>query len=96
MSLTQKNDWVLDPFLGVGTTVISAVRHGRRGCGSEKMEQYALIAHERVQQAMEGVLPVRTMNTPVYAPAKAGKSLTRNNWSAEVNENRQQLILTEE
>ena len=96
LSLTQKDDWVLDPFLGVGTTVISAVRHGRRGCGSEKMEQYALIAHERVQQAMKGVLPVRSMNTPVYDPAKAGKALTRNNWSAEVNENRQQLILTEE
>lgn len=82
LSLTQKDDWVLDPFLGVGTSVASAVRQGRRGCGAEKMKNYAAIARERVQQALRGTLPVRPMNTPVYDPANAGKSLTHNNWQS--------------
>ncbi|MBH2019308.1 DNA-methyltransferase [Polaromonas sp.] len=81
LSLTDKNDWVLDPFLGVGTTVASAVLRGRRGCGSEKMKEYVEIARERVQKAIDGVLPVRPMNTPVYDPANAGKSLTHNSWT---------------
>jgi adenine-specific DNA-methyltransferase len=31
LSLTNKNDWVFDPFLGVGSTIVAAIRHGRRG-----------------------------------------------------------------
>lgn len=81
LSLTRTDDWVLDPFLGVGTTVASAVMRGRRGCGSEKMPQYAQVARDRVRQAMQGTLPTRTMNTPVYDAAKAGKSLTTTQWN---------------
>lgn len=82
LSLTRPDDWVLDPFLGVGTTVASAVMRGRRGCGAEKLPQYAQIARDRARLAMEGLLPVRAMNTPVYDAAKAGKSLTTARWTA--------------
>ena len=96
LSLTQKDDWVLDPFLGVGTTVASAVLRGRRGCGSEKMKEYSLIARERVQQALMGTLPVRPMNTPVYDPANAGKSLTHNSWASVEDDTWRQINLVEE
>ena len=33
LSLTNKNDWVLDPFLGVGTSIVAAIRHGGGGGG---------------------------------------------------------------
>lgn len=82
LSLTRPEDWVFDPFLGVGTTVASAVMRGRRGCGSEKMAEYAQVARLRAQQAMNGLLPVRPMNTPVYDAAKAGKSLTKAAWES--------------
>lgn len=80
LSMTRSGDWVLDPFLGVGTTVASAVMRGRRGCGAEKMPEYAQIARQRVAQALRGSLPVRPMNTPVYDAAKAGKALTTRQW----------------
>ena len=80
LSLTRPSDLVFDPFAGVGTTVAAAVRNRRRGCGAEKIPEYAVIARERILQAMNGTLPVRPMHTPVYDPRNAGKSLTGNPW----------------
>ena len=82
LSLTRPDDWVLDPFLGVGTTVASAIMRGRKGCGAEKLPEYARVARDRARLAMQGMLPVRPMNTPVYDAAKAGKSLTTASWSS--------------
>ncbi len=81
LSLTRPGDWVLDPFLGVGTSVASAVMRGRKGCGSEKLHEYAELARDRARQAMQGMLPVRPMNTPVYDATKAGKALTTVQWA---------------
>lgn len=96
LSLTDKDDWVLDPFLGVGTTVASAILRGRRGCGAEKMQEYVDVARDRARKAMEGMLPVRPMHTPVYDPANAGKSLTTNVWQTADQEAWQQIRLVEE
>lgn len=82
LCLTRPNDLVFDPFAGAGTTVAAAVRNARRGCGAEKMSEYAATARERILQAMNGTLPVRPMHTPVYDPRNAGKSLTENPWKA--------------
>ncbi len=101
LSMTEPGDLVLDPFAGVGTAVAAAVRQGRRGCGAEKMPEYIKIARERIAQAMDGTLPVRPMNTPVYDPNKAGNSLTRNPWNAPyplpdpVNQPKQYRLLQE-
>ena len=39
---------VLDPFAGAGTTVLEAVRHGRRGIGLELNPSYAEMARRRI------------------------------------------------
>ncbi len=96
LSLTDPGDWVLDPFLGVGTTVASAVRCNRKACGSEKEAAYVQIARARVQQALQGVLPVREMTTPVYDPALAGKSLTTPRWSQPETDVSTQMRLVDE
>jgi adenine-specific DNA-methyltransferase len=83
LSLTGPGDLVFDPFAGVGTAVAAAVRNQRRGCGVEKMPEYVKIANQRIVQALEGNLPVREMNTPVYDPQKAGNSLTKSPWLPE-------------
>ena len=80
LSLTEPGDLVFDPFAGVGTSVAAAVRNNRRGCGVEKMSEYVSIARQRISQSINGTLPVREMNTPVYDPKKAGNSLTVNPW----------------
>ncbi len=81
LSMTNKNDWVFDPFLGVGSTIIAAVRHGRKGAGAEIVSKYVKIAQERIQRELEGVLKTRPMNRPVYDPVKAGNRLTLAPWT---------------
>lgn len=47
---TKRFHWVLDPFLGTGSTLVSAQRCLRNGVGIEIYEQYAQIAQKRLQQ----------------------------------------------
>jgi adenine-specific DNA-methyltransferase len=94
LSLTNPNDWVLDPFLGVGTTVAAAVRHNRRGMGAEIMAEYVQIARERVRSAAEGMLRTRPMNRPVYDPKKAGSGITKSPWRDDES-SKDQLTLLE-
>jgi hypothetical protein len=37
---TDPGDWVIDPFLGSGTTLLAAEKIGRRCCGVEKDPEY--------------------------------------------------------
>ena len=80
LSLTQEGDWVLDPFLGTGTSVIAAVRHQRRGVGAEVLKKYVEIAKSRIGLAAHDDLPVRPMNRPVFDPIDAGKNLLTAPW----------------
>lgn len=45
---TKPQDWVLDPFLGSGTTIEQALRLGRNSLGIEKSPQYVEIAKRRI------------------------------------------------
>lgn len=47
--MTEEGDWVLDPFLGSGTTVEAAVRLNRNAVGIEKMEEYHKLSVERLE-----------------------------------------------
>lgn len=78
LSLSNEGDWVLDPFLGAGSTVVAAVLNGRRGAGSEIVEKYCRLAVQRVEDALHGKLQVRS-DMPVYAPP-SDQSLTVNPW----------------
>ena len=80
LSLTKEDDWVLDPFLGTGTSVIAAIKHNRKGAGAEILPKYVKLAHERIEQELSGILKTRPMNKPVYDPEKAGNSLRIAPW----------------
>jgi adenine-specific DNA-methyltransferase len=81
LSITNENDWVFDPFLGTGTSIIAAIRHNRRGVGAEVLPQYIKLARQRIEQEIAGTLKTRPMNQPVYDPVKAGNSLTVAPWT---------------
>ena len=68
LALTDQNDWVLDPFVGVGSSIIAALMHERRGIGCEKEAIYVKIATERIQTYCAGKLRVRPLGRPVYQP----------------------------
>ena len=45
---TNKNDIILVPFMGSGTTAISALKHSRNYIGFELEEKYSKMSIERI------------------------------------------------
>ena len=70
LSMTDEEDAVFDPFMGVGSSVVAALMHGRRAYGCDIVEEYVDIARQRVDQLYAGTLRVRPMGKPIYDPAK--------------------------
>ncbi len=94
LAMTNEGDWVLDPFLGTGSSIIAAIRHNRRGAGAEIVPKYIELAKNRIQQELIGTLKTRPMDKPVYDPIEAGNKLTSAPW---VNsENSKQILLIKE
>ena len=53
--LTYKNDIVLDPFMGSGTSAVAAELLGRRWIGIELSPDYAEVGRKRVQSFIDGI-----------------------------------------
>jgi site-specific DNA-methyltransferase (adenine-specific) len=51
--LTYRNDLVLDPFTGSGTSLVAAEVSGRRWLGIELSESYTKVAKDRVQHFID-------------------------------------------
>ena len=49
LASSNKNDLVLDPFLGSGTTAVVAKKLGRNFCGIEKDKKYFKVANKRIK-----------------------------------------------
>ncbi len=71
LSMTDEDDAVLDPYMGVGSAVIAALMHGRAAYGCDIVPEYVDIARERVRLLYAGTLKTRPMNKPIYDPALA-------------------------
>ena len=96
LSMSNQDDWVLDPFLGTGTSIVAAIRHDRRGAGAETENKYITISKTRIQEAIAGTLKVRPMNKPKYDPKIAGNKLTKAPWGHYEESNLKQPMLLEE
>lgn len=83
LALTQKNQTVLDPFSGAGTTVIAAVRHKRQGIGIEIQQKFVIISQRRLRELQNGTLRTRSMNTKKYvAPSSDIWSIRPKKWDS--------------
>ena len=69
LSMTDEGDAVLDPYMGVGSAIVAALKHGRAGYGCDIVEDYVRIARERVSALAAGELRTRPMGKPIYDPA---------------------------
>jgi adenine-specific DNA-methyltransferase len=69
LALTKEDQWVLDPFAGVGSAMIAALMHHRRALGCEKDPAYVEIAKKRIRDYYDGTLRVRPLGKPVYQPS---------------------------
>lgn len=68
LALTNENDWVLDPFGGVGSSLIAAIKHSRRGMVIDRDPQYISITIERISAFQDGILKIRPLGKPVHKP----------------------------
>ena len=68
LSLTKPDGKVFDPYMGVGSAVIAAIKHSRLGYGCDVVPEYVDIARRRVRELQAGTLKTRPMNRPVYDP----------------------------
>lgn len=73
LALTEENSWVLDPFSGVGSTVLGAIKNYRNAMGIEKEEEYCNIAKQRIKDYNEGNLKFRPINKPIHKPTGKDK-----------------------
>ena len=70
LALTQRGDAVLDPYMGVGSAVVAALLHGRKGYGCDVVEAYVEVAKARVAAVGDGTIKTRPMGKPIYDPSK--------------------------
>ena len=70
LSMTEPGDLVLDPYMGVASAAVGAIRHGRRAAGAELDHDYHRIGVERIEAAWNGSLRTRPMTRPVYQPPR--------------------------
>jgi site-specific DNA-methyltransferase (adenine-specific) len=72
--LCPQGGTVLDPFIGVGTTAVAAIRTGRMFIGTEKSADFVQVANERIKRVCDDALShasgdvPRTFNHRVVPP----------------------------
>lgn len=68
LSMTNEDDAVFDPYMGVGSAMVGALKHNRRAYGCDIVREYVEIARQRVRALHAGTLRTRPMGKPVYDP----------------------------
>jgi DNA modification methylase len=68
LAFTDENDLVLDPFGGVGSSLIAALKQKRRGIIIDKEKKYIDITKERIAKLADGSLKMRKIGTPLFEP----------------------------
>ncbi|WP_281680126.1 DNA-methyltransferase [Synergistes jonesii] len=77
LALTNENDIVYDPFAGVGSTLIAALKNKRRAYGSEWEQKYVDIGLERIGRLANDTLATRPIYQEIYQPKKTDKVAQR-------------------
>jgi adenine-specific DNA-methyltransferase len=68
LALTDENDVVLDPYAGVGSSLIAALKRNRKAVGVDKEKEYVEIGKQRIYDFYDGKLKIRPLGKPVYQP----------------------------
>lgn len=68
LALTDPEGIVLDPYCGVGSTIIAALQHDRKAIAAEQDPTYVVITRERIQKFAQGELPLRPLGKPIHQP----------------------------
>ena len=69
LSMTNEDDWVLDPYGGVGSAAIAALKHNRKTVSIDRDEEFCEITQRRIIDFYAGRLKMRPMGKPVHKPS---------------------------
>jgi DNA modification methylase len=78
LALSNKNDLVIDPYAGVGTTLCAALKNKRRSAGSEIKKKYINITKKRIKLLKKGKLPFRPLFSSIKIAEPNSKLYRRN------------------
>ena len=70
LSLTNKNDLVFDPYMGVASAGVAALLHERRFKGVEVDKDYFSIAKKRLDSCLDGSIQYRPHDLEIFDPNK--------------------------
>lgn len=68
LALTNDNDVVLDPYAGVGSSLIAAIKRNRKAVGVDKEREYVEIGKQRINDFYDGKLKIRPLGKPIHEP----------------------------
>lgn len=74
LALTNEGDIVYDPFCGVGSSIIAALKNGRVAYGTELEKKYVKIGEDRIKRLKEGTLQTRPIYKEIYKPSAKDKN----------------------
>lgn len=69
LALTNEGDIVYDPFAGVGSSLIAALKNNRRAYGTELIQDYIDIGMERIEKLATDALKTRPIYQRIYQPS---------------------------
>lgn len=75
LALSNENGWILDPFAGVGSTLLAAYKNNRNAIGIEIYKKYIKIGRKRLSLLKKGKLPFRSIEQPIYDHTKSKLSI---------------------
>lgn len=73
LALTNVHGWVLDPYAGVGSAIIAALKNNRNAVGIDKEEKYICNALDRIEKLKDGTLRIRPMTKIIHKPSPNDK-----------------------
>ncbi|MDE6064147.1 MAG: site-specific DNA-methyltransferase, partial [Lachnospiraceae bacterium] len=73
LALTNEGDIVYDPFAGVGSSLIAALKNNREAYGSELEQSYVDIGLERIEKLSEDALKTRPIYKKIWVPSPNDK-----------------------
>lgn len=77
LALTNENDLVYDPFAGVASSLIAALKNNRKAYGTELEEKYINIGLQRIQNLADGKLLTRPIYKKIEEPNPKSKVAQR-------------------
>ncbi|MEX2143575.1 MAG: site-specific DNA-methyltransferase [Anaerolineales bacterium] len=69
LALTNEGERVLDPYAGVGSTIIASIKNARVGIGAEREEKYVDLAMSRIIKFINGELTLRPIGKEIHKPS---------------------------